>query len=132
MEVVLGLEQITLRLDEELMDALREEAKRRGQPMAVLARIFIRDALVTYDATSEQILQNTEQVNRRVEVLQQGLSAVLHLVAEQMTLSKERKHDESEEGFSKRLNANYRERVFDAVAKGKRITIALETVEEKR
>lgn len=128
----MSLDQLTVRLDDDVMESLRKEAKLRGQPMAVLARIFIREALIPYDAASVQIMQNTEETNRRAELLQEGISAILHMVAEQSASSKRQKEGESIEEYSERLKATYRDGVYGAISKGKLITAALQNGQGKR
>mgnify|MGYP000944225051 CR=1 FL=1 len=119
-------DRITVRLDADVREALRIEAKKQGVEEAVMVRMFVRDGLARFDQAYERIVQNTDQIANRVDTLQKMIAATLHIVAEQVVLAKKQKDGEEPKEYAERLKSTYRESVFGAVTKGRSITAAVE------
>lgn len=117
---------ISVRLDEDLRQELRNEAKKQRVTEAVLIRMFIRDGLANFNAANERLLQNSELMTAQLTLLQQLVAATLHVDVEQLVMSNRQKPEESAEDFAQRLRALYRTSVLDAVAKGKVMTTVLQ------
>lgn len=120
------LDQITVRLEQHIIEHLKEESKRRGQTVAALARTFIRDGLARYDAISEELLQADERIEKRLLQIESMIAANLHLTAEQPILANKQNDGESLEVYSARLNEIYRDKIRMSVKKGARIVAEID------
>lgn len=120
-------DRITVRLDSDVREALRVEAKNQGVDEAVMVRMFVRDGLARFDAAYERIVQNTDRLSEQVHTLQQLVAATVHIVAEQAVLKMDRKEGEDPKTYAERLKTIYRDSVFGAVTKGRSITAAVES-----
>ena len=113
--------RLTVRFDDDLNDNLANEAKKRGQTVAALIRTFVIDGLSRYDAATEQILQNGENLERLILRVERVVGANLHSLIEQQVLQNKLQDGESQEEYTKRLRAMYADRVHKAVEKGSAI-----------
>ena len=123
-------EQITVRLEQHIIEDLKDEAKKRGQPLATLARTFIRDGLARYDAISEQLLQTGERIEARLQTIEALAGANLHVAVERQILPSEREPGEADDAYIDRLRANYTTAVLASIPKG--LLIAQRAVELKK
>ena len=110
--------RFTVRIDDDLDGSLANEARKRGQTVAALIRTFIIDGLSRYDAATEQILQNGENLERLILRVERIVGANLHSLIEQQVLQNKPYEGESQEEYTKRLRAMYTDKVHKAVTKG--------------
>ena len=113
--------RVTIRIDHDLDDGLTKEARKRGQTVGALIRTFIVDGLSRYDSATEQILQNGDTLERLILRVERVVGANLHSLIEQQVLQNTPHDGESQEAYTKRLRANYSDRIYRAVEKGSAI-----------
>ena len=113
--------QISVRIDNELNQALEEEASRRNQGIRDLIRTFLRDGLARYDSYSEQIMESQLAILEQLKKLQEMMGAALHLHVEQTVLGLRQGPNETADEYKVRLQGEYRKAVYDALGKGGRI-----------
>lgn len=123
-------EQITIRLEQHIIEHLKDEAKKRSQPFAALARTFIRDGLAHYDAISEELLQADERIEARLQTIEALVAANLHVTVQGQVLASKQKEDEADNAYVSRLGADYRNAVMNSIPKGS--LIAAEVTQMKK
>lgn len=113
--------RFTVRFDDDLSNNLANEAMKRGQTVAALVRTFVIDGLFRYDAATEQILQNGENLERLILRVERVVGANLHSLIEHQVLQNKPRDGESQEEYSKRLREMYTGQVHKAITKGSAI-----------
>ena len=115
-------EQITIRLDQSLVESLKVEAKKRNQTVAGLARSFILQGVhVPFDFVTRRILELQEELEKSHAVVAALTGANLHIEIEEWCLKIPKKSEESHDDYSARLKVLYRNRVKSMIEKGAKI-----------
>ena len=111
---------IKLRLDEDLYEALEDEAKKRNQSVSALVRTFIRGGLLGYSILAREQVEANQMIEDRLHLLEIMAGASIHEIVEHKILQakgNERKPNETAESHMERLLSYYRESVKGSVAK---------------
>lgn len=115
-------EKFNLRLESHIRESLAEEAKRRGQTSAALARTFIREGLSGHDALSGKILETQERLLHMLIVMEAMIGADLHNSVHNWYLQEHPKEaNESTTEYLLRVTPLYRAKLEASLASGSKI-----------
>lgn len=122
-------DKITIRLNREMIQDLKDEAKKRGQTVASLARCYLMDGLASYDAMGEVLRQADERIEERLERIEKLVAGNLHLTVERQTLAIKKDADEAHDDYATRLQSTYARTVKAMIPKGAKIVQYMENGE---
>lgn len=111
-------EQITVRLDPDLLLELNKKAVFRKKATASLARSLIRDGLAQYNLLTESFLESSEKVDTTLAVVESLTNAILHVSILQKTMKISRLEGESESDYPLRLRQIYVDSINESLLKG--------------
>jgi hypothetical protein len=114
----MAMQQITIRLDEEDIEAIKEISNKAGVKHTVYARFLLKQALTNYDVSTDRLLIYAEAAEKSIQLLQQLAAANLFYLVRERIKGEAKVANETDEGFNARKNVLFKAELAKAMAGG--------------